>query len=199
MKTEAAITDYAKILKKQQVLKDAYVVESTKLEHIKHKIETYLVDLAEPVKEVPEIIKEQSPYFAWKWSIKTDETLISAHMQIDDVLLVEMQKEVDAKIKALKEQKEAIESYALAVMTERGCSNFGVTGIGRVENRTNTRYTVNDKKLFVADALKNGYADEITVTVRPNSKLLAQIVEERSELPPGVSSHKESKAVFVKG
>ena len=199
MKTEAAITDYAKILKKQQVLKDAYVEESTKLEHIKHKIETYLVDLAEPVKEVPEIIKEQSPYFAWKWSIKTDETLISAHMQIDDVLLVEMQKEVDAKIKALKEQKEAIESYALAVMTERGCSNFGVTGIGRVENRTNTRYTVNDKKLFVADALKNGYADEITVTVRPNSKLLAQIVEERSELPPGVSSHKESKAVFVKG
>lgn len=199
MNTEAAITDYAKVLKKQQVLKDAYVVEASKLEHIKQKIETYLTDITEPIKDVPEIIKEQSPYFAWKVMTKTDETLISAHMQIDDVLLVEMQKEVDAKIKVLKEQKEALESYALAVMTERGCSNFGVTGIGRVENRTNTRYTVNDKKLFVADALKNGYADEITVSVRPNSKLLASIVEERSELPPGISSHKEHKAVFVKG
>lgn len=198
MNTEAAITDYAKVLKKQQVLKYTYVAESSKLEHIKQKIETYLDGITEPVKDVPEIIKEQSPYFAWKWSTKTDETLISAHMQIDDVLLVEMQKEVDAKIKTLKEQKEALESYALAVMTERGCSNFGVTGIGRVENRTSTKYNVADKKLFVTTALLGGYADEITVSIRPNSKLMASIVEETGELPAGVSSFSEHKAVFVR-
>jgi hypothetical protein len=119
-------------------------------------------------------------------------------MQIDDVLLVELQKEVDAKIKVLKEQKELLESYALAVMTERKCSNFGVTGVGRVENRTSIKYNVADKVLFVGEAIKNGYVTELTISVRPNSKLLASIVEETGELPAGVSSFKENKAVFVK-
>lgn len=198
-KTQSAINDLVKVLEKQQALKDKYQADNAKWESTKAKIEQYLLESGETVDNLPDVIKEQEPYLAWKISGKTDESLIAAHMQIDDKIIPQLENELKAIIEPLKEQKETLEQYALAVLNERKCSNFGVTGVGRVENRTNVRYSVSDKKLFVADALKNGYADEITVTIRPNSKLLAGIVEETGELPSGVSSHREQKAVFVKG
>lgn len=198
LKTKAAINDYVKVLQKQKELKDTYLVETAKWETTKKKIEAFLLGLLEPIFELPEEIREQSPFLAWKISGKTDESLIAAHMEIDDLLIPALQKEIDDKINTLKEQKAELESYALALMTERKCSNFGVTGIGRVENRTSTKYNVADKKLFVTTALLGGYADEITVSIRPNSKLMANIVEETGELPPGVSCFSEHKAVFVR-
>jgi hypothetical protein len=193
----AAVNDLVKVLLKQKALKDTYTVEQAKWEVTKQKISAYLLEQTQPI-HVPEEIKEMEPYIAWKVGEKDDESLIAAHMQIDDVIIPAMQKEIDSKIAKLKEQKEELEKYALAVMEQRKCSNFGVTGIGRVENRTSVKYSVADKKLFVDWAVKEHCEDELSISLRPNSKFMAAVVENSGELPAGVSAFRESKAVFVR-
>lgn len=198
MTPTAAISDLVKVLQKQKELEEKFKSDNAKWENTKTKIVKYLLEQSEAVENTPQEITEQLPYLAWKIGEKTDNSLISAHMQIDDVLIPEYEKQNKDVVEQLKSQKEELEKYALALMTERKCSNFSVTGIGRVENRTSIKYNVADKKLFVDDAVKNGYVSELTITVRPNSKFMAGLVEETGELPAGVASFKEQKAVFVK-
>ena len=80
----------------------------------------------------------------------------------------------------------------------RGSKGFKSTE-GSAQLRTDTKYKIEDKKLLVEDSLKNGYASELTVTLRPNSKFAQQFVENSGYLMPGVSSFREQKCVFVKG
>lgn len=194
---DKALATYVKMLNKEQEIFDTYKAEMDKLLEDKAKVEKFLMNSGE-FQEIPEIIKERSPFLAWKILPKTDESVIATHMQIDDVLIPQVTKTMKDKIKELDDQLSQVESWALAELVRRKASNASVKGVGRVELRTDAKYSINDKREFIGWAVDNNMEEELTVSLRPNSKFVTRVVEETGELPPAVSSFRENKVVFVK-
>ena len=90
-----------------------------------------------------------------------------------------------------------MEGYALQHLETAGVNSIK-SDSGRVESRVQTRYSVADKSLFVKAMQDLGAESELTITVRPNSKALAKIVEETGEVPAGLSLSRSKQAVFVR-
>jgi len=93
---------------------------------------------------------------------------------------------------------EVLENYALKQLNERGANNFN-TDYATVSRTKVTTYKIADKSLFIKDAIENGYASEVTVSIARNSKFMSTMAEERGELPAGVSSSSFYEARFSKG
>ena len=164
----------------------------------REKIEDWLVKNAADLDSVPEIVWDDRPFTAWQLSRHTDASAVKAHMQIDDVLIPTVNAEAKAVVDELKAGLEAIENWALKCLNERGANNF-TTDDGTASRTTVTYYKIADKALLVQDALANGYASELTITVPRNSKFMKTMLEENGELPAGVMMSQTFDVRFTKG
>lgn len=193
----SVLADYTKVLQQKKALKEKHSAEIAKIAALQEKMEAWL--LAQDVEvEVSEEIKELSPFIAWKLEAKTEGSAITCHMKIDDEVIPLLENSVDAEVKALKDQLKQVENWALQRLVEGNMSNFSAKGLGRAQVETVNRYNIADKKLLVDWAHENGNEDLLSITIRQNSKAMADILEEAGSLPPGVSSYSENKVKFVK-
>ena len=196
---KSAISALAENLEKTESLRLSIADELGKLKEKRERIEKFVLESAdERLAEVPEIVASLSPFVAWKATPITDGSTIAAHMAIDDRLIPEVENERKALKAVFEAQLDILEGHMLQRLTEAGTSSTSVSGVGRAEKRLETKYSIPDKKLFIDWAVANGAESELTISVRPNSKFMAKVVEDQGDLPPGISHFKAYKCVVVK-
>lgn len=187
---------YKTLLTKLDKLEEEHKAKVNELTSIRTKMEAWLGANATDI-DPPEWLIEQAPITAWKIGKKADGLAVQLHMLVDDGILPEYENALKAKCKPLKDLLEEIEVWSLAQLLERKSKNFS-SDMGTASLRTDTKYQIVDKKLFVDWAKENQAESELTITLRPNSKFMAKVVEDAGELPQGVSSFREQKCVFTK-
>lgn len=193
---ESALTQYRLVVDKLEALEAEHKAKTAQLEATKTKIRSWLSECGQEG-ETHEWLVEADPALAWTVSEKSDGLAMRLHMLMDDVKIPEVELGTKNSIKPMKDAVESIENWALKQLLDRGAKNFSADG-GTASLRTDVKYQIADKKLFVDWAVKNQAESELTITLRPNSKFMASVVETQSELPQGVSSFKEQKCVFTK-
>ena len=194
---ESALRQYKLVCDKLDAAKAEYDAKVAELVNVKAKIRSYLMESGHEG-DVLEWLIDADPALAWVVSEKSDGLAVRLHMLMDDELLPALKNDYEQAKKQLEEGTDAIEKWGLEQLLARGSKGFK-SAEGSAQLRTDTKYKIEDKKLLVEDSLKNGYASELTVTLRPNSKFAQQFVENSGYLMPGVSSFREQKCVFVKG
>lgn len=193
---DSALKSYRLVTDKLTEIQAKHTAETAQLEATKTKIRSWLMECNQEG-ETHEWLVEADPALAWQVSEKSDGLAMRLHMLMDDVKIPEVELGTKNLIKPMKDAVEAIENWALKQLLDRGAKNFSADG-GTASLRTDVKYQIADKKLFVDWAVKNQAESELTITLRPNSKFMASVVETQSELPQGVSSFKEQKCVFTK-
>lgn len=193
---QSALSQYRLVVDKLEVLEAEHKAKTAQLEATKTKIRQYLIESGHEG-DVHEWLIESDPALAWVVSEKSDGLAMRLHMLMDDVKLVELKQAYEQSKKPMDDAVEAIENWGLKQLLDRGAKNFSAEG-GTASLRTDTKYSIADKKLFVSWAVANQAESELTITLRPNSKFMASVVENQSELPPGVSSFKEQRCTFTK-
>lgn len=193
---ESALRQYQTVINKITEIEARHKAELATLEATKTKIRQWMSECGQEL-EAPEWLIKQDPAMAWTVGVKSDGLAMRLHMLMDDVKIPEAELSTKNSIKPMKDAVEAIENWALKQLLDRGAKNFSADG-GTASLRTDVKYQIADKKLFVDWAVKNQAESELTITLRPNSKFMASVVETQSELPQGVSSFKEQKCVFTK-
>lgn len=196
-KLQQVLDAYVKMLNAEDELEKNYRLELETIRENKKKVEEFLLKRND-IEELPEEIFEKSPFLAWQVLPKTDESVIRAYMKIRDGVIPKVKNQAKEIIEPFEEQKSHLESWTLKTLNDRGSTNFSVKNLGRASTRTDHKYTIQNKKDFVNWAVQEGCEEELTITLRPNSKFVANIVDETGELPPAVSSFKEKKVVFTK-
>ena len=197
---EKALISYARILEAEDVLESEYSEKLLKMKKDKETIEKFLKNGDEiDQSNIPQIIKEKSPYLVWSISPKTYELNVSTYMRIDRVIKPKIEDKAKEEVSILKEQCSELGNWALGELLKHNTKSFPIKGIGSVQKRTDIKYSVSDKSSVVHWAVDEGVESELSISFRPNSKFMQRVVEDTGELPPGVSSFKESKAVYVKG
>lgn len=194
---ESALKQYKLVCDKLDAAKAEYTAKIAEMVNVKAKIRQYLIESGHEG-EVHEWLVEADPALAWVVSEKSDGLAVRLHMLMDDDLIPQAENEYKQSVAPMKEAIDAIEKWGLEQLLARGSKGFK-SAEGSAQLRTDTKYKIEDKKLLVEDSLKNGYASELTVTLRPNSKFAQQFVESTGYLMPGVSQFREQKCVFVKG
>lgn len=194
---ESALKAYRTVTDKLAELAAKHKAEFLQLEQTKAKIRQYLIESGHEG-EIHEWLIEADPALAWAISEKSDGLAVRLHMLMDDDLIPQAENEYKQSVAPMKDAIDAIEKWGLEQLLARGSKGFK-SSEGSAQLRTDTKYKIEDKKLLVEDSLKNGYASELTVTLRPNSKFAQQFVESTGYLMPGVSQFREQKCVFVKG
>lgn len=194
---ESALKQYRLVTEKLTELEAKHKAETAQLEATKAKIRSYLMESGHEG-EVHEWLVEADPALAWVVSEKSDGLAVRLHMLMDDELIPKAENEYKQSVAQMKEAIDNIEKWGLEQLLARGSKGFKSTE-GSAQLRTDTKYQIVDKKLFVDWAVKNQAEAELTITLRPNSRFMAKVVEDQSELPQGVSSFREQKCVFVKG
>lgn len=193
---QSALSQYRLVCDKLAELQAKHTAELAQLEATRAKIRSWLMECNQEG-ETHEWLVEADTALAWVVSEKSDGLAMRLHMLMDDVKIPEAELSTKNSIKPMKDAVEAIENWALKQLLDRGAKNFSADG-GTASLRTDVKYQIADKKLFVDWAVQNQAESELTITLRPNSKFMASVVENQSELPPGVSSFKEQKCVFTK-
>ena len=193
---QSALTQYRLVIDKLEALEAEHKAKTAQIEAAKAKIRSWLSECGQEG-ETHEWLVECDPALAWVVSEKSDGLAMRLHMLMDDVKIPEAELSTKNSIKPMKDAVESIENWALKQLLDRGAKNFSADG-GTASLRTDVKYQIADKKLFVDWAVKNQAESELTITLRPNSKFMASVVESQSELPQGVSSFKEQKCVFTK-
>jgi hypothetical protein len=193
---QSALAQYRLVVDKLAELQARHVAELAQLEATRTKIRSWLMECG-CEGETHEWLVECDPALAWQVSEKSDGLAMRLHMLMDDVKIPEVELGTKDSIKPMKDAVESIENWALKQLLDRGAKNFSADG-GTASLRTDVKYQIADKKLLVEDSIKNGYASELTITLRPNSKFAQQFVENSGYLMPGVSSFKEQKCIFTK-
>lgn len=194
---ESALQQYKQIVERLDALQAEHKAKVVQLETTKTKIENWLTENVTDF-ETPEWLFEVNPSLNWQIGVKSDGLAVKTHMHIDDGVLVSMKQAYDQSKKPLDECVDSIEKWGLEQLLARGSKGFKSTE-GSAQLRTDTKYQIVDKKLFVDWAVENQAEAELTITLRPNSKFMSKVVEDSGELPQGVSSFREQKCVFVKG
>lgn len=194
---ESALKQYRLVTDKLTELEAKHKAETAQLEATKAKIRSYLMESGHEG-EVHEWLVDADPALAWVVSEKSDGLAVRLHMLMDDDLIPRAENEYKQSVAPMKEAIDSIEKWGLEQLLARGSKGFKSTE-GSAQLRTDTKYQIVDKKLFVDWAVQNQAEAELTITLRPNSKFMAKVVEDQSELPQGVSSFREQKCVFVKG
>lgn len=198
MNTTKALSDYQATLAAIDKLEANHATAVAKLATVKSKIETWLSENAKDLEEVPEFVVESNPSLAWAIGQKNDAFAIKMHMLIDDSVLPHLEEVYEGHAKPLKALKEDIEKWGLQQLLDRKSKNFKSSeGTGSL--RTDVKYQVADKRLMVDWLAKNNAEGEVSITIRPNSKFFASLVESTGELPAGLSTFREQKCVFIKG
>lgn len=193
---QSALSQYRLVCDKLAELQAKHTAEKAQLEATRAKIRSWLSECGQEG-ETHEWLVEADTALAWVVSEKSDGLAMRLHMLMDDVKIPEAELSTKNSIKPMKDAVEAIENWALKQLLDRGAKNFSADG-GTASLRTDVKYQIADKKLFVDWAVQNQAESELTITLRPNSKFMASVVENQSELPPGVSSFKEQKCTFTK-
>ena len=193
---ESALRQYQTVINKITEIEARHKAELATLEATKTKIRQWMSECGQEL-EAPEWLIKQDPAMAWTVGVKSDGLAVRLHMLMDDDKLVELKRDYEQSKKVMDDATEAIENWALKQLLDRGAKNFSADG-GTASLRTDTKYSIADKKEFVKWAVANQAESELTITLRPNSKFMASVVENQSELPPGVSSFKEQKCTFTK-
>ena len=194
---DSALKQYRLVCDKLEALEAEHKAKTAQIEAAKAKIRSWLSECGQEG-ETHEWLVECDPALAWVVSEKSDGLAMRLHMLMDDVKIPEAELSTKNSIKPMKDAVESIENWALKQLLDRGAKNFSADG-GTASLRTDTKYSIADKKEFVKWAVANQAESELTITLRPNSKFMASVVENQSELPPGVSSFKEQKCTFTKG
>lgn len=193
---QSALAQYRLVADKLAELQAKHTAELSQLEATKTKIRSWLMECNQEG-ETHEWLVECDPALAWTVSEKSDGLAMRLHMLMDDVKIPEAELSTKNSIKPMKDAVESIENWALKQLLDRGAKNFSADG-GTASLRTDVKYQIADKKLFVDWAVKNQAESELTITLRPNSKFMASVVENQGELPQGVSSFKEQRCTFTK-
>ncbi len=186
MTPEKALQDLEICLKSLRKAEEDYKLIRDALVAKRTKIESWLIQNTADLETVPDTAKEDRPFTAWLITKHTDASAVEAHMQIDDVLMPQIKAASKEAEDELKNGLEVIESWALKELNERGAKNFS-TDSGTISRTTVTYYKIADKALLVKDALANGYASELTLSIPRNSKFMSGKLEEDGELPAGVT------------
>ena len=193
---DSTLKQYRLVTDKLAELQAKHKAELAQLEATRSKIRSWLSECGQEG-ETHEWLVEADPALAWVVSEKSDGLAMRLHMLMDDVRIPEVERVTKEAIKPMNDAVEAIENWALKQLLDRGAKNFSADG-GTASLRTDVKYQIVDKSLFVSWAVANKAESELTITLRPNSKFMAQVVENQGELPQGVSSFKEQKCVFTK-
>lgn len=193
---QSALAQYRLVCDKIEALEAEHKAKTAQIEATRSKIRSWLMECNQEG-EAHEWLIEADPALAWVVSEKSDGLAMRLHMLMDDVKIPEAELGTKNSIKPMKDAVESIENWALKQLLDRGAKNFSADG-GTASLRTDVKYQIADKKLLVEDSIKNGYASELTITLRPNSKFAQQFVENSGYLMPGVSSFKEQKCIFTK-
>lgn len=188
--------DYQVCLTAIDQLEAIHATNAAKLTTMRSKIESWLMGNGKDL-DVPVFVIESNPSLAWAIGKKTEGFAVTMHMRVDDEVLPSMKQAYEATTKPLEDLKKEIEQWGLQQMLERKIKNFS-SDEGTASLRTDVKYQIADKGLFVAWAVKNKAESELTITLRPNSKFMGQVVEDAGELPSGVSSFREQKCVFIR-
>lgn len=194
---ESALSQYKQIINKLTELEAEHVAKTAQLLATKTKIENWLTENVTDF-ETPEWLFDVNPSLNWQIGVKSDGLAVRTHMHIDDGVLVAMKQAYDQSKKPLEDCVESIEKWGLEQLLARGSKGFK-SSEGSAQLRTDTKYSIADKKLFVQWAVQNQAEAELTITLRANSKFMSKVVEDSGELPQGVSSFREQRCIFVKG
>lgn len=192
-----ALADYEACLQQIEELNLKHANTVARFNTIKTKIATWLRENAKDVQDIPKFLMVDDPALVWEIGLKNDGLATELHMLVDDEIIPKLEQESKEKIKPLKELTETIENWALAELLARGAKNFK-TELGTASLRTDVKYQIADKALFIKAMQEKGAESEITVTVRPNSRVMAKILEEDGEYPAGLQASRFQKCVFVK-
>lgn len=194
---ESALKQYKLVCDKLDAAKAEHTAKIAEMVNVKAKIRQYLIESGHEG-DVHEWLIESDPALAWVVSEKSDGLAVRLHMLMDDDLIPQAENEYKQSVAPMKEAIDSIEKWGLEQLLARGSKGFKSTE-GSAQLRTDTKYQIVDKKLFVDWAVKNQAEAELTITLRANSKFMSKVVEDSGELPQGVSSFREQKCVFVKG
>ena len=194
---DSALKQYRLVVDKLAELEAKHKAETVALQATKTKIRQWM---SENIKdeETPAWLFELDPVLNWNICKRTDDVAVSSHMKIDDGILVDIKHKYDDNKKELEDCLESIENWGLQQMLARGSKGFKSDN-GSAQLRNEIKYKVEDKVLLCKWALQNDAASELSISMRPNSKFAARVVDETGELMPGVSSYREQKCVYVKG
>ena len=194
---DSALKQYRLVVDKLAELEAKHKAETVALQATKTKIRQWM---SENIKdeETPAWLFELDPVLNWNICKRTDDVAVSSHMKIDDGILVDIKRQYEDSKKELEDCLESIENWGLQQMIARGSKGFKSDN-GSAQLRNDTKYKVEDKVLLCKWALDNDAASELSISMRPNSKFAARVVDETGEMMPGVSSFKEQKCVYVKG
>jgi len=182
-----ALKDYETCLTAIRDCEEVYAAKKAALVEKRKKIEAWLIaEASGSLETVPEIVSEDRAFTAWLLKRKTDASAVEAHMQIDDIVIPRMKAAYEAETEELKAALEVLESWTLKRLSDSGLNNFS-TDAGTASRTTITYYKIADKVLLAKDAIDNGYASELTLSIPRNSKFMKGLLEERGELPAGVT------------
>lgn len=193
---DSTLKQYRLVTDKLAELQAKHKAELAQLEATRSKIRSWLSENIKDA-EVPSWVFEVDPVLNWNICKRTDEVAVSSHMKIDDGILVDIKRQYEDNKKQLEDCLESIENWGLQQMIARGSKGFKSDN-GSAQLRNEIKYKVEDKVLLCKWALDNDAASELSISMRPNSKFAARVVEETGELMPGVSSYKEQKCIYVK-
>jgi len=193
---DSALKQYRLVCDKLEALEAEHKAKTAQLEATKSKIRSWLSECGEEV-EAPEWLVEADPAMAWGLGKKSDGFATELHMRIDDRVIPELERQSDEKVKPLKACLESIENWALQTLLARGAKNFS-TDLGTASLREDKKFSIADKVLFVEAMREKGALTELTVSVRPNSKAMAAILESDGEYPAGLAVARVNKVVFTK-
>lgn len=193
---DSALKQYRLVVDKLAELEARHKAETVALQATRTKIRQWMSECGEEV-EAPEWLIECDPALAWGVGKKSDGLATELHMRIDDQVIPELERQSDEKVKPLKACLESIENWALQTLLQRGAKNFA-TDLGTASLREDKKFSIADKVLFVEAMREKGALSELTVTVRPNSKAMAAILEADGEYPAGLQVARINKVVFTK-
>lgn len=194
---ESALKQYKIVCDKLDAAKAEYTAKIAEMVNVKAKIRQYLIESGHEG-DVHEWLIEADPALAWVVSEKSDGLAVRLHMLMDDDLIPQAENEYKQSVAPMKEAIDSIEKWGLEQLLARGSKGFKSTE-GSAQLRTDVKYQIVDKRLFVDWSVKNQAEAELTITLRPNSRFMAKVIEDQGETPAGVSSFREQKCVFVKG
>lgn len=193
---ETALKQYRLICDKLTELEAEHRAKTAQLEATRAKIESWLKESVQDF-ETPEWLFDVNPSLNWTIGVKSDGLATKTHMTIDDQIIPELERKTAEVVKPLKQTLEDIEAWALAELLKRGAKNFS-TDLGMASLREDKKFSVADKVLFVEAMREKGALSELTVTVRPNSKAMAAILDADGEYPAGLQVNRVNRVVFVK-
>lgn len=194
---ESALKQYKIVCDKLDAAKAEHTAKIAEMVNVKAKIRQYLIESGHEG-DVHEWLIESDPALAWVVSEKSDGLAVRLHMLMDDDLIPQAENEYKQSVAPMKEAIDSIEKWGLEQLLARGSKGFKSTE-GSAQLRTDVKYQIVDKRLFVDWSVKNQAEAELTITLRPNSRFMAKVIEDQGETPAGVSSFREQKCVFVKG